>query len=312
MNILIAGIGSIGRKHADAIRSVVPDATIYGLRSSRSADHIDGITDIYSIDGLHDTKLDFAIISTPTALHATTVNSLLPLKCPLLIEKPLAHNLTDAKAIATAIDASGVTAYIGCNLRFLGCIRFIKNNLARPGHSINEVNAYCGSYLPDWRKGVDFRKVYSSRPELGGGVHIDLIHELDYLYWMFGKPDHTTRTIRNRSSLGIEAPDYANYCMHYKQFCASVVLNYYRRDPRRTLEIVWDDDTWIADLRNNSVTSALTGCTLFNSDDDIPVTMADQIRYMVELSKSPSGKSANTCNDALEVLKICLNNETDQ
>lgn len=306
MNVLITGVGSIGRKHIAAVKRVCPQARIYALRSSLHSPEVEDVTDIHSVDDLTGIHIDFAIVSTPTALHAATVDKLLPLKCALLIEKPLSGNLNEAIAITRATVNAGIKTYIGCNLRYLDCLKYIKDNLNRPGHRINEINAYCGSYLPEWRPGTDFRTVYSARPELGGGVHIDLIHELDYIYWMFGKPLKVSRTIRAASSLGIEAPDYACYCLTYPEFCASVILNYYRRDTKRTLEIVWDDDTIIADLRANTVTSGLTGDTLFKSDNGIADTMADQIRYMTHLANSPSAVSANTCADAVEVLKICL------
>ena len=174
------------------------------------------------------------------------------------------------------------------------------------GVAVNEVNVYCGSYLPEWRKGVDFRNVYSSNPEMGGGVNIDLIHEIDYLYWIFGSPESTVKVLKNNSTLGIRAVDYANYIMDYGNFCASVVLNYYRRDYRRTLEIVWEDETWLCDLAANRVTRTSDGHVIFRSDKSISDTYEDQMRYFVELVKNDRNKSINTVGDALNVLKICL------
>src|SRR5690606_19349874 len=121
------------------------------------------------------------------------------------------------------------------------------------GERVNEVNVYCGSYLPDWRPGVDFRKVYSANKELGGGVHIDLIHELDYVFWLWKEPRKTRAFFSNTSSLDISAFDYANYLWTYDGFSVSIVLNYYRRDPKRTLEIVTEQATYQVDLLNNTI-----------------------------------------------------------
>ena len=43
----------------------------------------------------------------------------------------------------------------------------------------------CHSYLPQWRK-KNYKKSYSSNAKLGGGVSLDLSHEIDYIQWIFG------------------------------------------------------------------------------------------------------------------------------
>ena len=50
---------------------------------------------------------------------------------------------------------------------------------------IVKVNSKASSYLPDWRKNKNFRKSVSSQKKLGGGVLLELSHELDYLLWFF-------------------------------------------------------------------------------------------------------------------------------
>lgn len=309
MNVLIVGLGSIAKKHITALRQIDPDIAIYALRSSATAVKYDRVQNIFSLSELESVSLDFVIISNPTAEHKKTIESLLPLKCPLFIEKPLYHSL-DVEKLLQQVEDSGLLTYVACNLRFLECIRFIKEELKNKSLIINEVNAYCGSYLPEWRPGTDFTKSYSAIPQAGGGVHIDLIHELDYLYWLFGKPNEVHRVFRNRSSLGIEAYDYANYCLEYDCFCASVILNYFRKDAKRTLELVCDNGTWEVDLRENSVMK--NGDLVFCSDHRITDTYFAQMMYFIELIKQHSTTSFNSFGEALDVLKICLKNDTER
>lgn len=310
MKVLIMGVGSIGRKHIAALRCIDPQCEIVALRSSRTATAIEGVRNVYSIDEVKDQDIDFAIISTPTSSHIDSIKEAAKIGCPLFIEKPVYHRLCPAKTIEE-LAPSGQLTYVACNLRFLECLAFIKDAIATRGKRINEVNSYCGSYLPSWRPGADYRQVYSARPEMGGGVHIDLIHELDYIYWMFGKPLSVAKTLRSNSTIGIEAIDYANYCLAYPDFCASVVLNYYRRDYKRTLEIVWEDETWLADLAANTVTRA-GGDVIFHSDRTILDTYQTQLRYFINLVKDNSKASSNTVNDAFDVLKICLDYESEK
>ena len=84
--------------------------------------------------------------------------------------------------------------YTAFNLRFHPVIQWLKDNIE--SQNVIEVNAYCGSYLPDWRPDKDYRKIYSAQKELGGGVHLDLTHEIDFLLWVFGDPMSTMSTRR--------------------------------------------------------------------------------------------------------------------
>lgn len=306
MNVLIVGLGSIAKKHIAALREIDAGINFYALRSSLHAQPYEGIKSVFSLAELEAVTVDFAIVSTPTAEHKATIEQLLPLRCPLFIEKPLAHT-SGIGSLTDSIKDSGILTYVACNLRFLECIQYVKKKLQEKKVRINEVNAYCGSYLPDWRPGADFRKVYSAIPENGGGVHIDLIHEVDYIYWLFGRPERSHRVFRNRSSLDIPAYDYANYWLEYEDFCAGVILNYYRRDAKRSLEIVGEDMTWNIDLLKNQVFE--NERLIFSSDRTIRDTYKAQMGYFVDLVRNKNKKSFNTFFDALEVLQICLDDD---
>lgn len=309
MNILIAGLGSIAKKHIAAIRKLVPDAEIYALRSRKGSATYENVHNIYELD-FPDRFFDFAIISNPTSEHARTVEDLLKLNIPLFIEKPLFGDLNH-RELVDKVKQSGIVNYVACNLRFLDCVQFMKDYVAtHPKRVINEVNAYCGSYLPDWRPGTDYRKCYSARPELGGGVNIDLIHEIDYVYWIFGAPTDSLGVCRSVSSLNIEAVDYANYLLFYPNFTASIVLNYYRRDYKRSLEIVFEDDTWRMDLAMNEITDS-QGNIVFRGKirpiDTYERQMAGFLNLLAE-----NKQAENNVEQAYDVLKICLKYERPQ
>jgi len=303
MNVLLVGLGSIAKKHIMALNSIDTSFCIYALRSSINSKSFDTVYNIYTIEELNDKKIDFAIVSNPTAEHKRTIELLLPLQCPLFIEKPIYHK-TNIQDIVDKIKEKKILTYVACNLRFLECLNYIKKVIISDKKILNEINVYCGSYLPEWRPNINFRDIYSVNPDMGGGVHIDLIHEIDYLYWLFGMPEETKTVFRSRSSIGIKAYDYANYCLIYNSFCASVVLNYYRKDTKRTLELVFEDETWIVDLRKNIIMSQ--DKIIFKSDQDIIDTYLDQMNYFVQLVKTNKKTSFNAIEDAYNVLKICL------
>jgi predicted dehydrogenase len=197
---------------------------------------------------------------------------------------------------------------VACNLRFHPGIQFLRNYLSQCRSKVNEVNVYCGSYLPDWRPNVDFKKVYSANLNMGGGVHLDLIHELDYTIWLFGQPVKFSGFQSNTSTLQIDAPDYAHYLLNYPGFNASISLNYYRRDPKRVIEVVLEDETLTVDLIKNKVSNSREELFYADSDFTILDTYTAQLNYFLEnlLNKEVP---MNTFEDSLAVLKIALTNE---
>lgn len=303
MKILIIGLGSIGKKHLQSTQSIFPDAEFFAFRFNKNAEQINGVINVFDFNDLVSIQIDFAIISNPTSEHKKTILQLVPFGFPLFIEKPVYYNL-DLNDVIEFVNKNSILTYVACNLRFLDCLIYIKNTLSRlVGKKINEVNIYCGSYLPDWRPGTDYRKIYSASAGLGGGVHLDLIHELDYIYWLFGYPNSVKSHLKNTSSLEISSYDYANYLLDYNGFCASVVLNYYRRDPRRTLEIIFEDETWNVDLLKNCITC--NNNIIFSSEQRIKDTYLPQMKYFTQCVINKEN-TFNSVSDAFNVLKICL------
>lgn len=302
MNVLIVGLGSIAQKHITALRAIDSLIQIYALRSSHLSEPIEGVMDVYSIEEVLMVSFDFAIISNPTSEHQKSILQIAKLEIPLFIEKPLFHQLSIHETVGE-VERKGILTYVACNLRFLDALQYVKQCVDTSKFRINEVNVYCGSYLPDWRKGANYKKNYSAIPELGGGVHIDLIHEIDYLYWMFGTPLSSHKVFSNVSSLGIRAYDYANYCMTYPTFNVSVILNYYRRDACRSLELICENETINVNLLENTV--HLNNQLVFQSEKKIADTYREQLLYFICCVQERK-KTFNTITDAYKVLQICL------
>ncbi len=303
MKVLIVGFGSIAKKHTAALRKLNPAVELFALRSSASAAAINGVVNIYNLELISILGINFIIISNPTFRHKETIASLLHLHIPLFIEKPLFHNL-EGEDVLSSISKKNTITYVACNLRFLGCLNFAKTFVQHK--KINEVNIYCGSYLPEWRPGQNYKETYSANEEMGGGVHIDLIHELDYAYWIFGKPIAVRCTTSSTSSLHINAIDYANYLLQFNEFTINIVLNYFRRDAKRTLEVVCEEGTVHVDLLKNEV--LWKGNQVFKVEQTINDTYFEQMRFFTENILTQKD-SFNTANEAYEILKICLAKE---
>ncbi len=302
MRVLIIGLGSIAKKHIAALKDIDPDVKLFALRSAHSSEEVSGIRNLYGRDEIKGLGFDFIIISNPTFKHKETISNLLETNLPLFIEKPLFDKLEGEDLVQTIAEKDTIT-YVACNLRFLRCLQFAKDYIA--GKRINEVNIYCGSYLPDWRPGQNFREVYSANHEMGGGVHLDLVHEIDYAFWMFGKPNHFRRTITTASSLKITGADYANYLLQFDAYNINVVLNYFRRDAKRTLEVVCEDGTLNVNLLTGEV--YWNENLVYSSSQKISDTYLEQMKFFIENILTRKA-SLNTVDEAYEILKICLAN----
>lgn len=307
MNVLIVGLGSIAKKHIAALQTLKVNAKIFALRSNSDADTEKGVVNIYNLNEVS-IVFDFAIISNPTHLHYKYIEILSHIGIPLFIEKPVIHCLGNANKLVQLIEAKEVVTYVAFNLRFHPCILFLKNKIDNEKLIVNELNVYCGSYLPDWRPGKDFREIYSANASMGGGVHLDLIHEIDYTTWLFGLPIINNVVLRNSSSLNIDAFDYANYSLQYDSFTANIILNYYRRKPKREIEIVMKEETWTIDLINNEVKKDDDEILFKAKDFNISCTYNIQLDYFISCLKNKQ-RPMNSLKDSIQILKICLNDE---
>lgn len=308
MKVLFIGLGSIAKKHIQALREIyTTELVIYAWRHAKPCQETEGITNIYTVERALKSSPDFIIISNHTAAHIDTIETVVDWGIPLFIEKPLSHNLVKVEAIQKKIAQQKLTTYVACNLRFLGAINFIKEKLNQEKEVVNEVNAYCGSYLPDWRPTQDFKKSYSANEQMGGGVHLDLIHEIDYLVHLFGLPLTSHGILTSKSTLQIDATDYAHYILGYYNFSASVTLNYFRKSPKRSLEIITERHVYIVDLISNIVIEETTGKEIFSGSDTITNTYQSQLKYFINLITSSSKNHFNSFAEAARILKIVLN-----
>lgn len=303
MKVLIIGLGSIAKKHITALRNLYPDSEIYALRSSKSSPVIEGIRSCYTID---EVPLDvkFILISNPTSLHLKTIKDVSHFGVPLFIEKPPIDSLCQRNELVKVIKTLDVPTYTAFNLRFHPVVHWLKNNI--DSYDVLEVNAYCGSYLPDWRPGKDYRNIYSAHKDLGGGVHLDLTHEIDFLLWIFGDPMSTMSTRRKISNLEIDSVDSAKYWLEYESFTISLILNYFRRDSKRHIEIVTDKTTLECDLISNKVTDLLKGQVVFESSAFSSLdTYTDQMKYFIDCIETRT-QPMNTLLESMRTMEVCL------
>ena len=302
MKILIIGSGSIATKHINAIQSIDKNSSFYALRhDTKSIDQ----RHLHSIYKWHDIPedIDFVMISNPTHLHSKTIIRAIKLNKPLFIEKPPVSTLKEWKEVHKALEPTKIQTYCGFVLRFHPLIEWLKRHINTK--DVLEFHAYCGSYLPDWRKNMNYTQSYSANKEQGGGVHLDLIHEIDYLLWLFGKPLTTKGFVKKISNLKIDSFDSAHYYLEYTNTVGTVTLNYFRKDPKRNLLIVLKNGALTIDLIKNTITDH-KGNLVFSSKIKSSDLIKKQMNYFLDCLRNKK-TNMNQFGDTYDSMKTCLN-----
>lgn len=163
----------------------------------------------------------------------------------VLVEKPIFH-----RSIKLSLKKNKY--YVGYNLRFHPVIKFLKNRIKKK--EIFSVSILCNSFLPKWRNNIDYFNSYSSSKKKGGGVLLDLSHEIDYLEWLFGRVNKIEyKKIKKISNLKIRSEDIAQIAGKIKNINFYLNLTYFSRFEERRITIDAKNETIIGDLINYSV-----------------------------------------------------------
>jgi predicted dehydrogenase len=257
--LAIVGLGSIGRRHLRLISEIRPDIKIIVVRSGHGSACDEEKMAVKITDSIGDAikeGIQAAIISSPATLHLKQSLELAKNGIHLLIEKPISHTSDRVKELLKIVNENRITTMVGYVLRYdLGAMKF-KNWLDnKVKGKILHARIECGSYLPDWRPDQDYRKTVSALPELGGGVLLELSHELDYLHWFFGNPVDVQAQIRNSGTLDINVEDQADLLMTSEQgYPITVQIDFNRRHIERKCKVLTTEGELIWDAVNKNVT----------------------------------------------------------
>lgn len=240
--IAVLGFGSIGRRHFANLRSL--GATELAVFDPFAAKSFQDAPFFDDLDELWNWRPNVALVTAPTAQHLELSLQAARRGCHLFIEKPLSHQRAGLSELINEAEQRGLTTMVGCNMRFHPAHVFLHRQLqTRALGEVLSSRFFCGSYLPDWRVGTDFRASYSADLESGGAI-LDCIHELDLALWHLGKADLVAAAHRPAFSLGLQTDGIAELMLRHRSGAlSSVHLNFVQRDYRRGFEVIGADAT---------------------------------------------------------------------
>lgn len=240
--LLIAGLGSAGRRHFRNLKSLGCQELIL-LRTGRGSLPDDELQGAVAVDNLEEAlqyKPIAAIVSNPTSMHMSAALPAAEAGCHLFVEKPVSDRLEDARELKEVIHRQGLTTLVGFQFRFHQSLRQIKSWLdAGAIGSIVSARASWGEYLPDWHPWEDYRGSYSARSDQGGGVLLTLCHPFDYLRWLLGEVEAVSALTGRLSDLELDVEDTAVVSLRFASGAiGSVYLDFVQRPPSHHLHIV--------------------------------------------------------------------------
>jgi len=258
MKFLIAGFGSIGRRHfRNLITLGERNVVIYHTHhSTLPEDELLGFPVESDLRAALAYEPDAVIISNPTSLHLEVAIPAAQCGCHLLIEKPISHSMARLDELHQAVEQNHIQVLVGFQFRFHPGLQLVKKLLKEKaiGEPLS-VRAHWGEYLPGWHPWEDYKQGYAARLELGGGVVLTLSHPLDYLRWFFGEVESLS-AFTSQKGLKLPVEDEAEILLLYKSgVLGSLHLDYNQRPPAHWLEIIgtggilrWDNSDGAAHL----------------------------------------------------------------
>lgn len=243
MKFLIAGLGSIGRRH---LRNLIAlgerDIVLYRTgKSTLPEDELNGFETESDLGAALDRRPDAVIVSNPTALHLDVAIPAARAGCHILIEKPVSDSMERIDELRQSVADGGGQLLVGFQFRQHPTLQRVKTiieagELGRP----ISVRAHWGEYLPEWHPWENHEVSYAARRELGGGALLTLGHPFDYLRWIFGDVVAAQGLFGDALSLDVEGVVEA--VLRFRSgLLASVHLDYLQRPPEHSLEIVGEN-----------------------------------------------------------------------
>jgi len=312
MKALVIGCGSIGERHIkNLIDMGIKDIIAYDIIEEKTKEIKQkyGIETHKELDDALKEKPDAVLVCTPTNIHIPTALKAIDNNCHVFIEKPISHNLDGIDELIKKAEEKNLAIMTGYNLRFHPGLKLVKNLLdkGKIGRPLTARVEY-GQYMPDWRPEQDYRKVYSAKRDMGGGIVLDASHEIDYIRWLFGDVKNILAFVNKLSKLDIDVEDTADAIIRTEN--GSIIalhLDALNRIYTRFCKIVGEKGTIIWDYADKTVKlyEENKEPKTFKFDIDMNDVYKDELKYFLECIRSGK-KPEPDGNDGKRVLEIAI------
>lgn len=246
LRILVVGCGSIGERHIRNLKGFFKGEIIGCDTDPKRRARVGKKYDVPAYANLErvlSLGVDAVLVCTPPITHVSIALKAIDRGAHVFIEKPISHTLERVDELIRKARGKKRVLLVGYNFRFHPGLRLMKKLLdeGEIGRVLS-ARAEVGQYLPDWRPLQDYRKSYTARRKLGGGIILDGSHELDYMRWLLGEVREVSCFANKLSDLEVDTEDTAEVLLKFKSGAiANVHLDFVRRDYSRNCELIGEE-----------------------------------------------------------------------
>lgn len=222
MKVALIGCSGMGRVHSTMLVNAGFTLAICADLNKKAAQELAKpfgakvMTD--AVKAIADPSVDVVAIATPTHTHLPLIEAAAKAGKHIFCEKPFCRTVAECKKAIAAAKKAKVKLFVGHVVRYFHEFEAMRDQvnagaIGEPGF----VRVYRGGMFPGGAKSwfADYAK--------SGGVTFDcMIHDLDWIRYTFGEPDHIFCQALMRS--GPEPMDYSQVTMRMKSgLIASVI-----------------------------------------------------------------------------------------
>lgn len=249
MKILLISYGSIGKRHYKNLKQLVPKSEIKILRTKNKKNLTNN-----EVNEIEASKFNpnLVVINSPASKHFYYYKKFYAASRSFFIEKPIDSNSKnfDKKYLKKKTNF----LMVGYILRFDHVLKKINEIVKKKLFGkVYLVDIKVGQFLPDWRNNKDYRKDVSAQKKLGGGVLLELSHEIDYATWIFGFPKKILGVFKKITNLKIDVEDCAQLIFEYPKKLIQLSMDFIQQVPKMEIKIVFSNATLYADLINQKL-----------------------------------------------------------
>jgi len=322
--ILFIGLGGAGQRHLRIFRELLPNDTDFSayrktsktpllnadftVNAETTLDSFYGLRIFDKVEAAFENEPALTVISNPTSFHRKSMMMALNVNSNIFVEKPWAENLEGFVKFKDLVLAKKIKFHISFQRRYHSQIKdafnaFNSGVIGRPIAATFTVF----SNVPSWHPYEDWRSLYAVRSELGGGVLLTEIHEIDLVNWFFGIPNAVFCSGGNYSHEKLSVEDTVNLTLLYNNFSVQLILCFMHKSPSRRIhiagtsgEILWEDKTGILKISPFDGNEVVKSAQLITNDD---MFMAQANNFLFDWSEKNTLESLKAAANSLSVVE---------